>query len=109
MRHKLFVNIGGSMKRWKPVGPTRRASARSRRELKIVHLILDGQTADFAKAVALMERGCDYDLVLDLGKKYRRTGRVTKAVVVANQIFSGEIRKEEASAYIRGLAISAGN
>ncbi len=109
MRHELFVNVKGFLKRWKPMGPIRQATARSRREVRIVNLILDGQTADFAQAVALMQRGCDYDRVLDLGRKYRRTGRVTKAVVVANQIFSGEIPKEEADAYIRGLAISAGN
>ncbi|MEI6232628.1 MAG: hypothetical protein WCT04_06225 [Planctomycetota bacterium] len=108
--HKITVyDDNGRGRRWKPRGPTRTATPLSRREHKIVRLILNGQTADFAKAIELMRKGVDYDRILDLGGIYKRTGRVIKTLIVADKIISGEIPKDEEQAYIHGLAISAGN
>ena len=109
MKHKLIVYDNKRPRRWKPRGPTRTAAPRSRRELQIIRLMLDGQTADFARAIELMRKGCDYDRLLHLGRIYRKPCRVIKALIVADKIISGEIPKEEAHAHIRGLAISAGN
>lgn len=109
MRHKITVYENGRPHRWKPRGPTRKATLRSRRERQIVKLILDGQTSDFSRAIELIRIGCDYDWLLDLGRIYRKSGRVIKTLLVADKIISGEIPKEEAHAHIRGLAISAGN
>lgn len=109
MKHKLFVNVKGRMRRWAPSGLTRTATPRSRREQRIADLICDGRTEDFAEAIILMRRGCDYDRLLDLGREYHKPCRVIKAVVTANQIFSGEIPPSEAPAYVRGLAASAGH
>lgn len=109
MKHKLIVYDNNRPRRWKTRGPTRTAKPRSRRERHIVELILDGQTADFTRAIALMRKACDYDRIMDLGRIYRKPCRVIKALIVADKIISGEIPKEEAHAHIRGLAISAGN
>ena len=109
MKHKLIVYDNKRPCRWKPRGPTRTATPRSRRERQIVELILDGQTSDFASAIALMRKPCDYDRILDLGHIYRKPCRVINAVIVADKIISGVIPKDEAYAHIRRLATSAGN
>ncbi len=107
--YSITTYNNGKPRPWKPSGPTRISARHSRRERQILSLILDGQASDFAKAIALMRKPCDYAMIVFLSKRRRCTGRVLKAMITGNKIISAEIPPDEAAAHIRGLAVSAGN
>ncbi len=71
--------------------------------------ILDGDFSSFAKAVVLLSGDFDREKLLGFGNRYKRSGRLLKAMFVARDISAGKLNKNQAVLRIRRLAGSAGN
>ncbi len=107
----VYDENGENPKRWVPCGPMIKATSKSSRsvEVRIMHLVLDGRFPALKKAIALIKKGVDYDWLIELSRECKKTGRLLKTLLRADEIISGKIPKEECDAEIRGLSISAGH
>ncbi len=79
-------------------------------EEMIVYCAVQGTAKHFSSAIAIMRTG-DFNRrdLLKLGQKHRATGRLCKALWVAEGLASGKLQKSDRIIEIRRLAASAGH
>ncbi len=78
-------------------------------EGRIMGYILDGTASQFARALSLMLKGYDREMLIALGHRCRITCRTMKTIFVADGLLAGEIKKDQYWSEIRRLVGSAGN
>jgi hypothetical protein len=78
-------------------------------EERIMDYVLDGDIGALTKAIKLISEGCDYNRLHDLGRKWKKSGRLLKTILLADDILVGKIKPDSVLREIQRLSASAGH